>query len=379
MKREIQLLLNRPFDLAMITWVPLLLGLLICWIFLQGIPTRLPVGVLDADHSAASRQLQRFLDAAPGLQIAAQFEDEAELERAMRAGRVYAAVVIPAGFARTVKFGHAAQLVLLHNAQFATHSGLIQKDVRTVVGTMSAGIEIIARTKRGQPLLAAHQTFEPMRTALVSQFNTALDYEQFLVTALIPSLLHVLAMVAGAWGVGRELRDGTIGEWLADGKSAACALLAKLSLPWLAFTLLNIPIWLWLAAPHRWVGMAQLPVLLLVHSLMFAVYISLGALAVLISSSLRMGLSAAGFITAPAFAFSGIGFPLLAMPVAASWWAKALPLTWVLQEQVSVLQLGNGLQWHLPLALLLATILMFLACVPLLTRTARQPQRWGQR
>ena len=35
---------------------------------------------------------------------------------------------------------------------------------------------------------------------------------------------------------------------------------------------------------------------------------------------------AAGFITAPAFAFSGLAFPLMAMPAGARQWAEALPL-----------------------------------------------------
>src|SRR5262245_6622322 len=175
LQREWALLRARPFDLAIISWVPLLAAALLCWIFAAGIPTRLPIGVLDADHSALSRQLQRLLSAAPGLQIAERYADAGEMARALRAGRVYAVVEIPDDFARRLKQGGAASVALLHNAQFATHSGLIQKDVRTVVGTLSAGVEITAREKRGQSPLAARQGFEPMRTALISQFNTALD------------------------------------------------------------------------------------------------------------------------------------------------------------------------------------------------------------
>ena len=42
---------------------------------------------------------------------------------------------------------------------------------------------------------------------MVPLFNVSTNYEQLLAAALIPALLHILAMTAGAWSVGRELRD----------------------------------------------------------------------------------------------------------------------------------------------------------------------------
>lgn len=381
LQREWALLRARPFDLAMISWVPLLAAALLCWIFAAGIPTRLPIGVLDADHSALSRQLQRLLSAAPGLQIAERYADAGEMARALRAGRVYAVVEIPDDFARRLKQGGAASVALLHNAQFATHSGLIQKDVRTVVGTLSAGVEITAREKRGQSPLAARQGFEPMRTALISQFNTALDYEQFLATALLPALLHVLAMTAGAWSVGRELRDASVAGWIGLAHRAGPALCAKLLLPWLSLSLVNALAWLWLTLGRGWQPAGSLLAVVGLHTVMLALYVALGALAAAASRSLRTALSAVGFLTAPAFAFSGIGFPLMAMPASARVWALCLPLTWVLQGQVGVLQLGTPALTLLPLTsvLVLVTAAMLAVTAPLLARAARDPLAWGRR
>ena len=110
---------------------------------------------------------------------------------------VYAVVRIPGDFTRTVKQGRAAQVTLLHNAQLGTHSGLIQRDVRTVVGTLSAGIEMAARNKRGEPAQTVRVSMEPVRTGMVTLFNASLDYEQF-AAALLPAPLHILAMTAGA-------------------------------------------------------------------------------------------------------------------------------------------------------------------------------------
>jgi ABC-2 type transport system permease protein len=379
--REWARLRASPFDLAMLSWLPLLMGLLLICTFAAGLPTRLPIGILDGDHSALSRQLSRMLDAAPGLQIAAQFSDEGEMQRALRAGRVYGAVVMPAGLSSAIKKGRAAQLALLHNAQFATHSGLIQKDVRTVVGTLSAGIEIIAREKRGQSALAAHQGFEPLRANLQAIYNPTLNYQQFLAAVLLPALLHMLAMVAGAWAVGTELRDATAPQWLAAGRGQVLpAVLLKLLPAMLLLNGVNLILWLLM-----WeLGLVQadaLVVLLGLHALMLALYWGLGAFVALASSSLRTALSAAGFITAPAFAFSGLAFPLMAMPGAARQWAEALPLAWVLEAQVGLLQQGRAAAALLPLVgwLSLAAALLLLASAALLKRAAVTPACWGKR
>lgn len=368
-----------PLDLAMLSWVPLLLGLLMLWTFSAGLATRLPIAVLDQDHSGPSRQLQRLLDAAPGLALSAAPADPAEARALLRDGRVYALLVIPAGLARELKRGRAAQVQLLHNAQFSTHSGLIQKDVRGAVGTMSAGIEILAREKRGQSPLAAAQSFEPLRAGLASQYNTALNYQQFLATALMPALLHLLAMVAGAWTAGRELRDASSPAWLdAAGGRAWPALLAKLAPAWLLLCATDALILLALQG----LGLLQSGAMLLaLHAALLALYLALGAALALLARSLRLALSAAGFITAPAFAFSGIGFPLMAMPEGARLWAEALPLTWTLQVQVGLLQQGWAARAALPLlgALLAGTLALLALAAWRLPRVAHDPAAWGKR
>ena len=205
-RREVQLLRTRPWDAAMLTWVPLLAMALLCWIFSTGQPYRLPIAVWDEDHSSLSRQLVRMLEATPGLALQAQVVNRGEAADALQRMAVYGVVHLPPGMARDVKQGRGASITLLHNAQLATASSLLQRDLRQVVGTLSAGIEMQAAAKRGTPSQALQTRLEPVKTQLVALFNVSTNYEQFLAAALVPALIHVLAMTAGAWSVGRELR-----------------------------------------------------------------------------------------------------------------------------------------------------------------------------
>ena len=68
------------WDLSLISWIPALAVVLLLWIFSAGLPNRLPIGVLDQDHSSLTRQLTRFLQATPGLDLVRSYADPAEAE-----------------------------------------------------------------------------------------------------------------------------------------------------------------------------------------------------------------------------------------------------------------------------------------------------------
>ena len=383
-RREFALLRTRPWDLAMITWVPLLAVLLIWWIFSAGLPERLPIGVLDQDRSALSRQIVRFLDATPGLRVVQRFDDEGAMARALTSGAVDAAVQLPRDLNREVKQGRTGQVVLLHNAQLGTHSSLIQRDVRTVVATVSGGVELAVRNKRGESMIAARATMEPLKAGTVALFNTSGDYEQFLGAALIPALLHILAMTAGAWAVGRELRDRSIGGWLGAAPrwhEALAALAGKLALPFASLSLVGITAMLWITTGRGWHPVGSLGWTLFALVVFLALSVALGGFVAALTRSLRTALSATGFITAPAFAFGGVGFPLVAMPALAQLWAALLPYTHYVRVQMEQLQMGAPLAYSAatPLWMVLGTAVLLAATATALGRAARAPDSWGGR
>ena len=383
LRRELQWLAHSRWDLALVTLAPLVTLLVLGVMFLQSTARLLPIAVVDADHSALSRQLVRMLDATPGVQVTQHYANAAEAERALRAVDVYAVVSIPRDFARTVKEGRAAQVTLLHNAQMGTHSGLLQRDVRAAVGTLSAGIEMAARNKRGESAQAVHVSMEPIHTQMVALFNVSSNYEQFLGAALIPALLHILAMTAGAWTVGRELRDRTLGEWLGASRFAgtAGALLGKLALPWATLTLTGLLALVGITWGRGWHPPGHLWWVACALAALMAVSLAAGAALAALSRSLRTALSGAGFFAAPAFAFSGVAFPLAGMPASARAWALAMPFTHYIRLQIEQLQMGAPLATSVStmVGLLVAAGILWLVSAAGLRLAAQRPESWGGR
>lgn len=370
----------------MISWVPLLAVWLVWAIFSQAIPTHLPIAVLDLDHSSASRQLTRMLDATPGLSVIAEVTDPAAAQTLLRRAKVIAVVEIPDDWMKSIKQGQSRPVHALYNAQFANASGLVTRDIRTVVATFSAGVEITARNKRGESILAAQVNMEPLRAGLISLYNTALNYEQFLTVNLVPALLHIFAMTAAVWTVGRELRDGTAGHWMVatqvnSFRQMCAALCAKLLPGIVVLGLIGSGFFIFLLLFRGWQPTGSLAIGIAALWLMLILYSVLGALLVGLLRSLRIGLSAVGFITAPAFAFAGVAFPVMGMPALAQLWANILPFSHYIHLQTRLWQQAAPVLTILPTLffMLLASSIILVVATFVTRKAFLQADCWGKR
>ncbi|MDV2860446.1 ABC transporter permease [Psychrobacter sp. CAM01] len=438
---ERRFLRKNPWDLTMVVWIPLLTVLLIWWIFSQTQITNLPIGVIDQDNGPVANTAVRYLDASPTLSVRQMYYSAAEAEAAILQRDIYAVVIIPEDFSRNILSSKSAPLILQVNAQYGTHSGIIQTGVQAVAGTLSAGVEIQRLIKQGMAPSQAAIAYSPISIQRISLFNAATDYQQFLASTVIPALLHILAMVIGATTIGRELRDKQLGRWygfiasaqaydnisgsiganvnnnVADNtvqKIAALSqpavklpnsaakdntnqkpvstlpsvhmgvllfgLLGKYFWPMLAYGLWSI-LALWLATPQESVASSAVFATYLGLLLLMMLSFWLGAIFTLGSFSLRMGLSATGFISAPSYAFAGVTFPYIAISDSAKHWSDALPLTHYLKLHIAQMQMQAPVAISLPIlyGLTIATVVAMMLTTLLTKRALAHPERWGAR
>ena len=410
---ERRCLAKNPWDLAMVVWIPLATVLLIWWIFSQIQITDLPIGVIDNDRGPVANTALRYLEANPNLTVKQLYHSPAAAKAAILQRDIYAIVIIPEDFSRNILLSKPAPIVLQVNAQYGTHSGIIQASVQSVIGTLSAGVEIKRLVKQGMAPSQAAIAYAPISIQRISLFNAATDYQQFLASTVIPALLHILAMVIGATTIGRELRDKRIGRWyrFIDGSRPHLALpsndiktsssekvseksapktvsilvlifglLGKYFWPLLAYSIWAI-LALWLAAPQQAVPISSLIVTYLSLILLIMLSFWLGAILTLNSFSLRMGLSSTGFISAPSYAFAGVTFPYIAISENAQHWSDVLPLTHYLKLHIAQLQMQAPVIISLPIlyGLTIATLIALYLTALLTRRALAHPERWGAR
>lgn len=404
-RREGQFLVQHRWDFAMLFWMPIVLMFLVWWVFSKGMAVDIPIAVVDHDQSAQSAALMRYIDATPEVTIVSQLYDPQAVKYAIETTQVYAVVEIPANFSKNLLAAEPTRVLLNVNAQFGSHSGMIQKSVQTAVTTFSAGAEIQRRVAKSEDISLVKSRYAPIQSQSVALFNTANNYQQFLAVTVVPALFHILSMVIGASAVGRELRDKTLGDWyhsLGDKRFAQPSKLSPTTVsqgvthPKLSLVIAGLNgklIWamvaytLWAAVALTLmmqifpIRLASVAITYVIFLLFMMVSFWMGVIVTVGTFSYRQGLSFTGFISAPSFAFSGVTFPLLAMSPAAQYWANALPLTHYLKVQTTQLQMAAPPSMaQASLFGFLFTVALTLLLSALLTQKAlRTPQKWGQR
>src|SRR5690606_18151221 len=210
--RECARLRADPWDLALATWVPLLALALLAWMFSAGVPRELPVAVVDHDNSAVSRELVRRLDAVPALRVAARPADLTQAWSEVRALRAFAVVHVPAGAERQILRGGSAVVFAYYNASHQTAGQAALRGIGEAAQATSAHL-----VRRGVARIGGAQAVRqpPLRVQATVLGNAARSYEHFLLGLLFPALLHLAACLAMVGALGRELRDGSVGTWLA--------------------------------------------------------------------------------------------------------------------------------------------------------------------
>lgn len=413
-RREWDFLVQNRWDFSLMFWMPIVLIFLVWWIFSKGMAVGIPIAVIDNDHSAQSATIIRYIDATPEVAVVKSLHSAAAAQQAIETTDVMAVVEIPENFSTNLLAGKTSRLLLNVNAQYGTHSGMIQKAVQTAVSTFSAGAEMQRRVAIGEDVTLTKTSYAPIQSQSVALFNTANNYQQFLAVTVVPALLHILSMVIGASTVGRELVDKTLGEWYQSLTSPKFASNYAFNRP---FNRLSNPshpvtlghekpklsliiaglngklIWamfaytLWAAVALTLVmqifpiRLASVAITYLIFLMFMMVSFWLGVIVTVGTFSYRQGLSFTGFISAPSFAFSGVTFPFLAMSPAAQRWANALPLTHYLNLQTAQLQMGAppSFAYSSFMGFFIAVMITLLLAALLTKKALLKPEKWGQR
>jgi ABC-2 type transport system permease protein len=373
LRRECAWLWRNPWDLALLTWLPLLLCGLIAWQLSGGVVRDLPVVLVDQDGSAIGRDLAIRIEAAPGLVLAARVPDMAAAEQMIRARRAQAAVLLPPDTVRRALAGQAP-VILFVNASYSAAAATIQREAAAVIDAANArlAVERIAAVAPPGSVRAA-----PVRAITTIAWNTPASQEQQLVSLLHPALLHLLFMLAVVSAFGRELRDSSAGDW-APGMAA----FAGKATPYLAgFMLWAIVATMWLAGVRGWT-IAGSPVLLLAGWLaMYLAYLGVALLLIGATRTMSQALSLTGIYAGASFAFAGAIFPLDQASGFARVWGNLLPFThfarllartWVAEAPLAIAALP----------LLPMLVIALVTAVPgalLYRRAAGDPASWGRR
>jgi ABC-2 type transport system permease protein len=348
-RRELRRIQARPRLTFMLGPFPLLLMMLLAAVFSAGLPRDLPVAVVDSDRSALSRQAIRMVDATPDVAVKLQVANLAEGKQAIIRGDVYAVVLLPEGMERDLLNARQPEIVTFYNNQLLTIGGIVSRAIQRAMGTFSAGISLRVLTSNGLPQEVAREAVLPIPVQQSPLFNPALDYTQFLLAALMPTVLLIFISASAALNLARDLQQ-TNGarNLLRLGGAPLPALVGKLLPYGIAFLITlafgDAILFGYFDAPFQGRFLFHAA-----YSLLFIASAScLGAMIGALTKDTVAALGMTGVITGPAFGFAGSSFPRLLMNNFAWAWGGLLPLVPYLELRVDQVLRGAPIETSLP-------------------------------
>jgi ABC-2 type transport system permease protein len=322
--REVIWIWRDKVALLLVLGIPLIAFALLAATFSNAVIRDLRVDVVDQDRSKTSETFIQAISSAPGVTVAERSSDLNGAMHSVRSGKAIAVVYIPEHLERDLIEGRRPQLVIFFNKQFFTPGNVASSALQAAVSAAVADLPAGPRSPAFTP--------GPLVVEQYVLTNPALNYAQFLLRAILPTVLHIVIAIAGGYAVGSEFGSRSVREWLATAGGSPLTALAGKLVPYLGIFLLMMVIGVVIIHGFFEVPFRGDPAMIGAAACLLIVgYLSLGALLQLLVKNLAFGLTLTGIICSPAFGFVGVGFPVLAMNGFSRGWGTLLPLRWYIQ------------------------------------------------
>ena len=379
-KREVREIIHDRLYLSILLILPIVMLSFFAIMFHDGTIKKLPIVLVDNDKSDMSRTLKRMLSATRGVDVAYESQSIDEAETMLLSGDVYGIIFIEDGFGSSIYRGIPVKVECYVSGTNMSASGVIERDVQTVVRTFSAGISLSVLEAQGMSSNEAMVDIMPINFQTNIVANPYLNYGYYLAPIFMFMCVVVFVTLSTIYAVGRELRYATAPLWLQQADGSLVAALAGKMLPiFIIMFLLSQAISSVLFVVMGMECSCSYVELILAVAMLIIAYQSIGIFIISMTSDLRLGLSLGGGYAVMAFTFSGITFPTMAMFCVPRVLSYIFPLTYFSNIFVDQVMYGATLS---DVSFEFVLFALFLLLVPIswsrLRRVVSCDKYWGK-
>ena len=326
MRRELRLMRQRPVYLLASVGVMAFCLLFFLTFLREGMPSELPVGIVDMDNSSLSRNFIRQIDATPQCRTVG-FDSYTSARKALQTGEINALFVIPDGMYADVLSGRQPVLTIYANSLYFVGGALAYKDLMAMANLSSGAVQRELLRAKGMSDREIMGMIQPIVTDFHQIGNVTTDYGVYLTNVLIPGILEMITILVTVYALGSELKYGTSRHLLGKaGGSMTVAMTGKLIPYTILFTTLGIVCDFIL---YGWAGFPMAGSIFNMFLGTFLLVLSCEAVAFFIIGLLpvpRLALSISALYSVLAFSMAGFTFPAEALPPYIRGLAAVFPL-----------------------------------------------------
>jgi ABC-2 type transport system permease protein len=306
-----------------------------------------PMVVVDADRTQASRELIRAFDASPYFTVTSVVASVNEIAPDLDSGRAWMALAIPTKYGQMVGSGGAATVQVVADGTDANSTNIAVGYATNLVAAYAQ--DLMAARLPGRALPGG------LRADVRVWFNPQLESKDFMIPGVLALLLIVMTVVLASMGIVREKELGTLEQLNVTPLGRWQLIIGKL----LPYGLIGIvDIFLVVGVARFWfrVPLQGSVALLFALSLVFLLStLGLGLFVSTISQNQQQAMmTAVFFFVTPMIYLSGFVFPIENMPAVIRPLTYLIPLRYYLVIVRGIFLKGVGLDilWPQALALL---------------------------
>lgn len=363
MCRECRRMVSRPLYLFCMVIAPLLTYALFTTMMGSGLPTDIPVGVVDQDNTSTSRMVVRNLDAFQQTAVVAHYPDFHAARVALQRGDIYGFFYIPGGTTDKAIGGRQPRVSFYTNNTYLIAGSLLFRDMKTMSELASGAVARETLYAKGYTEAQAMAILQPIIIDTHALNNPWLNYSVYLCNTLLPGVLMLLIFMVTAYSIAVEIKDGTARDLLhSNGDSIYVVLTGKLLPQTIVFFIMAIAYNVYLYGYLHFPCNSGIGPMLLASFLFVLASQAMGIFMVGVFPTLRLSLSFASLWGVISFSISGFTFPVMAMHPMLQALTNLFPLRHYFLIYVDQALNGYAMiySWRSYVALLLFVLLPFL-------------------
>ena len=366
-RRELRIIRQRPIYLLGSVGVIAFCAIFFLTFMKDGLPSDVPIGLVDYDYSSTSRNFCQQLDATQ-LGKVVHYDSFAAAREDMNRGKIAAVCVVPVGMNDDIQANRQPKITFYVNGLYFVSGALAWKDLLQMVNLTNGAVQRQAFRARGYNDSQIMGMIRPVDVDVHQIGNVGTNYNYYLSSVLLPGVLEMIVIIVLIYSLGAELKYGTSRHLLqTSGNSIVTALAGKLLVWTLTFSAIGLILILLLF--HR----LHFPLAGSIWNMFLGIFLMIfasEAIAIFILEMLpvpRLALSIGALSSVLGFSLSGFTLPIEAMPPYIQGLAAAFPLRhyYLFYVQEAIFGAGFAGWWKQVIYLLIFILLPLIGLVRL--------------
>ncbi len=358
-KDEFRKIIGSRITILLYAVFPIVIFLSFSLVYQKEIIREIPVAIFDDDNSDLSKTIIKYVASSPSMEIVEYVNSIGEAKDEMLRGKIQGFFYLPPDLSLNIKSGKQANAFLFINSSNLIISNSLLSDGSKILKTVNAGILIKKFRSSGLTESQAIDLANPIKVESNILYNTNYSYISYLIPGLTTFSLMIIIILGAIPIISHKLDHKEFSDFLSKTNNNVSLILFGKSLPHLAFHFANILVLVGIIFPLFNIHTTASAFAVLMYLFFFVIVclvfgLMLGALIY----KRVLATEAALFILMPAFIYSGLTFPLWAMPEIHQIIAKMIPFTYFLSGFIKIFQMNADFHYMINDLLFLVSFLI---------------------